>query len=198
MSTPTPASRLPSSVMVALALSGLGLAPLVRAEAPPIKTGLWEITTESQMLDGKPMPDVSAQLNEQLKKMPPEMRKQMEAHMKAQGVQMVAGGKGPAVRICLTKAMLDQDQWQGRADGHCQNTGTSRSGNTWSWKFKCTQPPSEGEGSTTFQGSDAYVTDMRVNTERQGKPHQMAMKHKGRWLGADCGDVRPITPPAKP
>lgn len=38
---------------------------------------------------------------------------------------------------------------------------------------------------------------MRVSTERQGKPHLMTMKHKGRWLGADCGTVKPIAPPPK-
>jgi hypothetical protein len=197
MSSPLFSSRLSIATAVACGFMLLAAAaPPAHAEAPPIKAGLWEITPESQMLDGKPMPNMSAQLAEQLKKMPPEMRKQMEAHMKAQGVQMVADGGQPAVRMCLTKAMLDQGQWQKKADGQCQNTGTSHSGNTWSWKFKCTQPPSEGEGSTTFQGSDAYLTEMNMNTQREGKAHRMSMKHRGRWLGADCGDVKPLNPPA--
>lgn len=186
--------RLPRVAL--MALSSLCVLPLstAHAEAPPIKPGLWEITTENQLLDGKPMPDVSAQMAEQLKKMPPEMRKQMEAHMKSQGVQLAPGGRA-AVRLCLTREMLDQDRWQ-NAQGQCQNTGTSRSGKAWSWKFKCTQPPGEGEGTTTFQGPDAYTSEMKMHTQRQGQAHEMTLRHRGRWIGADCGDVKPITPAA--
>lgn len=169
--------------------------PSARADKPPIKPGLWEVTTEGQSLNGKALPDVSAQMAEQLQKMPPDMRKQMEAHMKSQGVQMMSGGGGKtAVRMCLTRDMLEQDRWQ-RNDGQCQNTAMNRSGATWSWKFKCTQPPGEGEGKTTFQGSDAYMTELHMTTRQEGHPQRMSMKHRGRWLGADCGDVKPLTPP---
>lgn len=190
------ASRLISPLISPLLIvGGLSLATQALAEAPPIKAGLWEITTENQTVDGKTMPDMSAQMAEQLKKMPPEMRKQMEAHMKAKGVQMTPGQTG--VRLCLTREMLNRDNWQqSQAQSDCRNTEMNRSGNTMKWKFKCTQPPSEGEGETTFQGSDGYVTEMRVQSQRQGQPRLMTMKHRGRWLGADCGDVKPITPPA--
>lgn len=184
-----------SAPAAALALSLCALTSPAHAEAPPIKPGLWEITMENHTIDGKPVPDVSAQMAEQLKKLPPEMRQQMEAQMKARGVQMgTSGGRG-AIRTCMTKEMVDQNRWQ-RHDGQCENVSMNRAGNTWSWKFKCTQPPSEGEGTTTFQGSEGYVTEMRVNTQRQGKPHQMTMKHRAKWMGADCGDLKAITPPA--
>lgn len=194
-SLPRPFRTMFSHAALALAAAHMAAPSIALADAPPIKPGLWEITAENQSLNGKPLPDMSAQMAEQLKKMPPDMRKQMEAHMKAKGVQMMPGSGQPTVRVCLTREMLDQDRWQQR-QGDCRNTDLTRSGSTWKWKFKCTQPAGEGEGQTTFQGSDAYVTEMRMQMQRQGQAQQMTMKHRGRWVGADCGDVKPINPPA--
>jgi len=189
--TRTPPCRRPHLAATAL-LSLLGALPAFALAAPPIKTGLWEITTDSQQINGKPMPDMSAQLAEQMKRMPPEMRAQMEAQMKARGVQMMPGaGGGMVVRTCITQDMLDQNRWQ-KTEGQCQNTDMKQSGSTWNWKFSCTQPPSEGEGSTTFQGSEAYTSDMRVSTQHNGQKQTMTMKHRAKWVGASCGDLKAV------
>lgn len=164
--------------------------------APPIKPGLWEITTTSQQIDGQAMPDIGAQMAEQLKAMPPAMRKQIEAQMKSSGVQMAPGqGGGTAVRTCVSKESLEQNRWQG-TQGDCRNQVTERSGKTWKWKVSCTQPPSQGEGSTTFVSPEAYTNDMRMTMSGQGKPQTMTMKHTARWVSSDCGGLKPIAPPA--
>ena len=181
-----------AQVFVVAACMAFGAPAL--ADAPPIKPGLWEITAENPSMNGRPMPDMSAQMAEQLKKMPPDMRKQMEAHLKAKGVEMVPGKGQPTVRVCLTREMLDQDRWQ-QAQGQCRNTDMQRQGSTWKWKFKCTQPAGEGEGQTTFEGSDAYITDLRMQTRQQDRVQQLDIRHRGRWIGADCGDIKPLTPP---
>lgn len=174
----------------------LAPAAVLAVDMPPMKPGLWEVTPESQKLNGKPLPDMSAQLAEQMKRMPPEMRTQMEAQMKAKGIQMAPGGNGMAVRMCITRDMLSQNRWQ-KMDGHCQNTALKQSGMTWSWKFTCTEPPSEGEGSTTFQSGEAYTSDMQMRTTRNGQAQTMTMKHRAKWLGADCGGLKPIEPTSK-
>src|SRR5690606_10979285 len=189
--------RIGRAKMAMLLLCGAQAGQFAHAEAPPIKPGLWEITTESRQLDGKPLPDLSAQMTEHLKKMPPEMRKKMEAQMKAQGVQMVPDQGGTTVRVCLTKQMLEQYRWQ-HNDAHCENTATNRSAATWTWRFKCTQPPGEGEGTTTFYRGEEYRSEMRLRTEREGKTHLMTTKHRGKWLGTDCGGLRPVAPPSSP
>lgn len=168
------------------------------ADAPPIKPGLWEMVTESQQLNGKDLPDPSAhmaRMAEQLKKMPPEMRKQMEATMKAQGLQMTpAQGGGMAMRMCMTKEMLDQDRWM-KTDGQCRNLMTRRTGDTWHWKFTCTQPPSQGEGTTTMTSSEAYKSQVHMTSQQNGQAQTMDIKHRAKWLSADCGDVKPFSPP---
>ncbi|RZL09880.1 MAG: DUF3617 domain-containing protein [Rubrivivax sp.] len=185
-----------SSAAAALLLSGLMSAAAHAAEpAPPIKPGLWEITTASQQIDGQAMPDLGAQMAEQLKAMPPAMRQQIEAQMKSKGVQMTSGKNGDtAVRTCVSKESLDQNRWQA-AQGDCKNQITERSGKTWKWKVSCTQPPSQGEGSTTFISPEAYTNDMRMTMSGQGKPQTMTMKHTAKWLSADCGGLKPIVPP---
>ncbi len=178
----------------ALAAITTTCAAVAHAEGPPIKPGLWEITSDSQQLNGQPLPDMSARMAEAMKNLSPQMRDQMQAQMKAHGVQIAPAGdsaSGVAVRLFITRDMLDQNRWM-KTDGQCQNTALTKTGATWNWKFKCTQPPSEGEGSTTFQASDAYVTDMRTTTQRNGQAQTLTMKHHGKWLSADCGDVRPL------
>jgi hypothetical protein len=58
--------------------------------------------------------------------------------------------------------------------------------------FACTNPPSSGEGQVTFNGSEGYKSMMTVNTQVQGKPEKVTMEGTGRWLGADCGNVKPL------
>lgn len=195
----SPAASVRASNLAAMALPVLLSAALSAhaADRPPIKPGLWEIKTESRTLNGQPMPDMGAMMAERMQKMPPEARAKMEAQMKAHGMQMTPQDGGMVVRMCLTQELLDRNMWQ-KQDSRCQNTALTRSGSTWSWKFTCTQPPSEGEGSTTFNGSDAYTANMKVTTQHKGQPQTMTMVHQAKRLGADCGDVKPFTPPTSP
>jgi hypothetical protein len=171
-----------------------GLTGAALAEAPPIKPGLWEVHGEGQTLNGKPLPDMSSQMREHLKAMPPEARKQMEAQLKARGVQLAPDGS-QGIRMCLTQEMLNQQHWQ-QTERRCQNTAFTHSGKVWRWQVKCTQPPSEGEGETTIESPERYVTHMRMTMQRDGRSQTMEMTHRGQWLGANCGDVQPM--PLKP
>lgn len=182
-----------------LASALLGQSPWALAETPPIKPGLWEVISEAPMVNGQAMPDMSAKMADQMSKMPPQMRQQIEAQMKARGVQMAqpASGGGMAMRMCLSKEMLAQNRWQ-KTEGRCQNTALNKSGATWTWQFTCTEPPGSGEDSTTFLSNEAYVNELHMNTERKGKATSTVLKHRGKWLGADCGDIQPMSPPNKP
>lgn len=186
---PRPATA--AAVLLGL-MSGLAYADT----PPPIKTGLWEITTVSQQMNGQALPDMASQMAAQLKNMPPQMRQQIEAQMKAQGVEMSAGKSGgTAVRTCITQASLDQNRWQA-AQGDCKSQITDRSGNTWKWKVSCTKPAGQGEGTTTFESPQAYTNQMRMTMSEQGRPQTMTMTHRAKWLSADCGGLKPMAPPS--
>ncbi len=155
--------------------------------APPIKLGLWQIQSDRQ-IDGQKAPDLA----EHLQKMTPDMRKRMEANMKKHGVDM--SGEPGTVRMCQTKESLDQGRWQG-AQGRCRTDFTSRTASAWKWRATCDQPPSETDGVATFASPEAYTVSSTTRLKLQGKPQVATMKLQAKWLGADCGDLKPVAQP---
>jgi hypothetical protein len=158
--------------------------------APPIKPGLWQVNNERTM-DGQKAPDLS----EHMKNMPPEVRARMEANMKQHGVDM-SGGMGN-MKICHTRESLDRGDWQGE-NNNCKTDFSSRSGSSWKWRSTCQEPPSVTDGEASFSSADSYTVKTVTNMTRQGQPHRMEMKIQAKWLGADCGDLKPVTRPARP
>ncbi len=180
-----------SLIAVALLGASLGL------HAQTMKPGLWEITHKSHM--GSPgMNDKMAEMQKQMADLPPDQKKMMQDMMAKQGVQMGASGPGGgmSVKTCMTKEMIEKNEVPS-GQGDCTSTASPRVGNTQKIAFSCTKPPSTGEGQITFSGSEAYAMKMTVNTTVRGKAEKMDMEGSGKWLGADCGDVKPIRVPKK-
>ena len=168
---------------------------LLPAAAQGLKPGLWEITSK---VGGNPeMEQAMAQMRQQMASMSPAQRKQAEEMMAKQGVHMGAGGAGGmAVRMCLTQEMVDRNEI-GASQGDCKTTSQARSGNTMKMAFTCTHPPSTGEGEVTFTSSEAYRSRVKVVSSQSGKPETMTVEGAGKWLGADCGAVKPVALPKK-
>lgn len=165
------------------------------AGAQMLKPGLWEVT--HTMGDGQVDNRIS-QLQQQMAGMPPEQRKMMEEMMAKQGVKMGPGGSaaGAGMKVCLTREMVERNELPAQ-QGDCQTTHQSRSGSNMKFGFSCSSPPSRGEGEVTFISPEAYRMKMVVTSQaRGGKPEQMKMGGGGKWLGADCGNIKPIMPPA--
>jgi hypothetical protein len=167
------------------------------AGAQTLKPGLWEINHKMQTSSGQ-MEQQMAQMQEQMKNMPPEQRKMVEEMMAKQGVKMGPGGPGGGmnIKMCMTKEMVERNELPAQR-GDCKTTQQSRSGNTMKMAFACTNPPSSGEGQVVFNSPESYAMKMVVTTQVQGKPEKVNMDATGKWLGADCGSIKPIAPPAK-
>jgi len=167
------------------------------AGAQTLKPGLWEVT--HKMNDGNGQVDTQmAQMQKQMAAMPPAQRKQMEDMMAKHGTQMPAAapGGGMSMKMCMTREMADRSDIPAQ-QGDCKTTQQSRSGNTMKMAFTCTNPPSTGEGQYTFTSPESYSMKMAVNTTVKGKPHKTNMEGSGKWLGADCGNVKPAAMPKK-
>ncbi|RYF39818.1 MAG: DUF3617 domain-containing protein [Comamonadaceae bacterium] len=165
------------------------------AAAQQLKPGLWEVTNK---MGGNPQMDQAmAQMQQQMASMPPAQRKQMEDMMAKQGVQVGAGAGGISARICMTKEMVEQSPVPMQQQGDCKFTTQQRSGNTYKMAYSCANPPSSGEGEYTFLGPEAYKGKMTVVSNPRGKPETMTMEGSGKWLGADCGAVKPFPMPKK-
>ena len=167
-------------------------AAVLPAAAQTLKPGLWELTNKMQGGSGQ-MQDSMAQMQKQIASMPPEQRKMMDEQMAKSGVKMGTAGPagGMSVRICMTRDMVEKNELPAQ-QGDCKTTAQSRSGNTMKMAFACTNPPSSGEGQVSFNGSEAYTSKMAISTQVDGKPEKVNMEGSGKWLGADCGNIKPL------
>lgn len=167
------------------------LASATVASAQSMKPGLWEITNNVQS-GGKDMTAAMAQMEKQMAAMPPEQRKMMQDMMAKQGVQMGAGGSGGMrIKMCLTQEMVDRNAVAPQQQGNCTHTTSPRVGGTMKYSFQCTQPVSSGQGEVTFTSPEAYSMKMTMTSAQRN----MDMQATGKWLGSNCGDIKPIQVP---
>jgi hypothetical protein len=167
------------------------------ASAQTMKPGLWEITNQMQGAQGSQAAGAMAEMQKQLASMPPEQRKMMEEMMAKQGVQMgKSTNGGMAIKVCMTKEMVERNDVAQQQDG-CTHTTSPRSGNTMKFAFVCTKPPSRGDGQVTFVSPEAYTMQMKATSSARGKEETMDMQSSGKWLGTDCGNIKPLGAPKK-
>jgi hypothetical protein len=180
--------------LVAAILASASLA----AGAQSLKPGLWEINSRMQGSAGGQMEAQMAQMQKQMAAMPPEQRKMMEDMMAQRGMKpgAASSGGGMAMQMCMTKEMVERNQLPVQR-GDCAMTSQSRTRTSLTVAFASANPPSTGEGEFTFASPEAYTSKVVVNTQVQGKPEKVTMEGSGKWLSADCGNLKPITPAKK-
>lgn len=178
-----------SSVLLCLALA---VAVAGASPVPPVKPGLWEVRMSVLDADGHEVvaPELAA-----LSRMPPEARARMAEAMKARGVSMPdANG---VTKACLTKELFESGAWQQVAsDTGCTTNFSTQSATTWKWHSSCTTIKSESDGETVFNNAESYRTKVTTTSTVMGKTKTSTRMLQGKWLGAGCGDVKPLTPPA--
>ena len=161
------------------------------ASAQSIKPGLWQISTKMDGAAGGQMAAAQAQMQEQMKNMTPEQRKMVEDMMAKQGVRMgQGGGGGMNMQMCISKEMAERSEVP-MNKGDCKVTQQQRTGSSMKASFTCTNPPSNGEAQVSFAGPEAYSSKVMVNTVVNGKPESMTIDSNGKWLGSDCGSIKP-------
>jgi Protein of unknown function (DUF3617) len=156
--------------------------------------GLWEHQTRIKTGSGQ-MEAAMAQMQQQLASMPPEQRKQMEEAMGRQGMGMggpMAPGGAMPIKICLSPEQAARDEVPMQEDGNCKITSRTRSGNTFKFTMACTGPrEGSGEGEVTYVSSKEHKGRMKITSKRGGRDETMEMETSAKWLGADCGALKP-------
>jgi Protein of unknown function (DUF3617) len=164
------------------------------AHAQSTKSGLWEISTK---VDGSSNPELTKQMAEaqkQMANMPPAQRKMMEEMMAKQGMNMSMKGDGSTVvKLCITPEMANRPPVAQQKN--CTYSSPSRSGNTQRVSFQCTQPVSSGEGEINFKDAENYDGKMKVTASDKGRTETIYMSTSGKFLGSDCGAVKPLALP---
>jgi len=162
------------------------------ANAQTQAPGLWEHTVSVKSAE---MDRAMAEMQNQMAAMSPEQRKQMEQAMASRGMSI--GPQGTTIKLCITKEDAARAA-EPRLPRDCARQDVKRSGNTIKFKFECTKPhPSSGEGEMTFSSDKAYTGKATTIAEVAGKPQQTSVDMSGKWLAAECGDIKPTATPNK-
>lgn len=182
--------------LAALCLVAGAAVVAVPSSAQNMKPGLWQINHKMQSSNAQ-LEQAMAQMREHMANMSPEQRKAMEAMMAKHGVTMPsADPEGTIVmKMCMTKEMAAHNRVPIQHQGNCTHTQSPVVGNTMKISFQCTQPPASGEGQVTFNGDDAYALTMKITSTANGKPETVSMDATGKWLGANCGNIKPLPLP---
>ncbi len=162
------------------------------AGAQNMKPGLWELSNKVNSADGQ-MASAMAEMQKQLANMPPEQRQAMQQMMERNGVQMNIGAGGAlTTRMCMTKEMIQRKEFP-VAEGDCKQKVTQQSASKMKVAFSCTRPPTSGEGELTMDSDTSYRAKMHIKGMHDGRQQVVDMDVAGKWLGSDCGTLRPIS-----
>jgi len=159
----------------------------VMAQNPlPIKAGLWQMQVDRED-NGQKVADPSVRMQERMKSMTPEQRQQMEEMMKKHGISQGAGG---VTKICYSQKMVENGNW---ADQNlCKIDYSNRSRTSWKWHSSCESVGYQGDGEARFSDPENFVVTSSGVTTIGGKSHTSKSTRTGKWLGADCGDLKPM------
>ncbi|MGD9944782.1 MAG: DUF3617 domain-containing protein [Burkholderiaceae bacterium] len=146
---------------------------------PTVKPGLWEMQVRSPELD-----QMRAQMQAQMAKMSPAQRAQMEAAMGQSGIGL---GPGAATRVCITPEMMKQAPLS--MPEKCKG-GWQAKGRVVSFEYTC-QDGSKGRGESNYASDSRF--DGWVETVSARGTHRI--ENSGRWVAADCGNVKPLPVP---
>lgn len=167
-------------IRLTLTIIALGLSAAALAQPRPVQPGLWEMQVHNPELDA-----ARAQMEKQLKDMPPAMRKQMEQMMASQGLSL--GGKG--VRACITPEQARRGPDPGIVEEGCTQD-LKWDGNVGRYAMKC-KDGRHGRGEVTFLSDKAWKGWGEFTDPARSK-EPMKVDYSGEWLGSDCGDVAPL------
>ncbi|NHZ61657.1 DUF3617 domain-containing protein [Massilia genomosp. 1] len=180
---------------IAAALVCAAAACLSPARAQTMQPGLWENTSKTTSQNPQ-IAQAMAEMQKQLASMTPEQRAaigQMGGQAGAPHFAMNPDGS-VTMKLCLTQKMIDDagGNFLGPQDGNCSHKKSPLLGGTQRFSFTCNKPPASGQGKITFQGGTSYTSTMTMSSSATGQEDIMLLEGKGKWLGASCGNVKPI------
>ncbi len=162
------------------AAMAVSLAAVLIAQAPAldVRMGLWEVSTTTQV--GGQMPDVDTS------KMTPEQKARVEEMMKG-----VMSGRTNVTKTCMTREKLEKQSFMDSDRHNCKQTMNTNTHTVLDSTVTCT-------------GENAMTAEMRIEAasptsikgvvksenSMRGRTMNVNINLTGRWLGADCGDVK--------
>ncbi len=166
-------------------------APAAQAGDTWISPGLWEVRVTKQLLDGVDLTPQVALLQSQLPRwmasLPPEQRSQVGAMLGKQGIPGQA-----LANVCVSPAMAAHDQLPLPPEANCEATHFRRDGPRVEFGLTCLgkKRTLTGSGDALLAG-DRISARVRLDSAGKGGPHRIDSEAELRYLGRDCGDIKP-------
>jgi len=175
--------------ILALLACAAGTGLPAAAQTPNIKPGLWELNNRVSSSDPQ-MQSAMSEMQKQLANMSPEQRQSLQQLMDRNGVQFKLGAGGALQsRVCMTREMIERRQFPVQ-DGTCTQNVTPVSSTRMQVAFSCTRPRASGQGELVMESETSYRGRVTIRSEERSGTVDMDVN--GKWLGADCGAVRPV------
>ena len=168
---------------------GIGIAALAvaRAELPAfnVNPGLWQVTTSGTASGAPSIPA------EALAQLTPEQRVQVEAAMKGAMARVAAPR---TMRSCITAEQLRRNPDFTRGGKSCQQSVVTRTATDIELRETCSGADTGAVSATvhlTARDRQTVVGTTLVTQNNGGKPLTIRQQISGKWLGPDCGAVKP-------
>jgi hypothetical protein len=149
-----------------------------------MRAGLWEMRTTSDLLNLVPH-------------IPSDQMKNMEALAKEYGLEMPQIENGTAIsRTCITQEMAAKKTLPKfyQEELGCTSKDAVRNGNAYTVNFSCNSTQLKGNG--TAKGLITSPQNFSGSTEFTGLAQGVKVNEKaeitGEWVGASCGNVKPL------
>jgi hypothetical protein len=170
----------PSAVLLHATLLA-ALLPASVFAAGQMKPGLWEMSIKSDAM--KNMPKIPPEQIEQMKKMGIAIPDFQEGGIKT--------------KVCISKEMAERGEAPGAVDAAsgCKAKNTRQSGNSYAVDIVCDGPDMKGEGRAqgSFISNESFTSTYNFKGTMHGQPVNQRHDSSGKWLGANCGDVKPMS-----
>lgn len=155
-----------------------------------MRPGLWEHSFTVKSQSGK-VEKAMGDLKAKMAKMSPEQRKMMEEMMAKQGLGL--NQQANAVKVCISKEQANNLEIPQGQNQYCTQEVVERTAKTIKMKFDCPGAThTSGEGEFTLTSPTTYNGKSVINTVVNNKSDRMDMVQKGKWLSANCGEIKPI------
>jgi hypothetical protein len=181
------------TLSAAAALMTCSLAPALAQNQPlDVRTGLWEFSTQREMTGMPKMPKMPALPPEVLAKMPPAQRAQLEAALKA---RRNAGSGKHVSKVCITAESLRKGPNFGMArELNCKRTQNVSTAQGWHVQEVCRPNGRKQIMDIDYKVVTREAIEGAVHIAMQDGARNITMNQtsRGRWLGPDCGDVKPL------
>lgn len=167
----------------------LSSAALTHAADVNINPGLWVVQHHGTMGNNgvtMPIPDAT-QLQGLMKNLPPEARAQIEKHVGANGTAMAAGQD---VKVCISPEQAAKNEFPTDPTGKCKLMNNTRTGNTIAIKMQCSK--GDVDAVITLHDAASWSSTMKGSAQNGGQNYTMDMQATGKWLGNDCGTLKPF------